>query len=93
MIGKNKLLLIFAARTLRCRDDLHLFRLVTSIPDGVLGFSHRLALSDIGFPTENIFYKDDIFTYLNREAPKYIRTYKKKRIEHYRKNTQELEYS
>ncbi len=78
MTGKNKLLLIFAARTLRCSDCFHLYNLVNSIPDGVLQLSDRVALSDIGFPTDNIFYKKDIFAYLNREAPKYIRNYKKR---------------
>ncbi len=79
MTGKNKLLLIFAARTLRCSDQFHLYNLVNSIPDGILRLSDRVALSDIGFPTDNIFYKKDIFAYLNKEAPKYIRNYKKKR--------------
>lgn len=78
MTGKDKQLLIFASRILRCRDDLHLYRLVNSITEGELQPADKLALSEIGFPTDYLFYKQDIFAYLNREAPKYIRKYRKK---------------
>ena len=48
------------------------------MPEGTLLFEHKLALSDVGFPTDNLRHKRDIFVYLNNEAPKYIRAYKKK---------------
>jgi len=77
MIGKDKQLLIFASRILRCCDDLYLYRLVSSITDGKLQLADKLALSEIGFPTDYLNCKEDIFSYLNREAPKYIKRYKK----------------
>ncbi|MDR2954805.1 MAG: hypothetical protein LBV43_06975 [Prevotella sp.] len=81
MTGKDKQLLIFASKILRCCDDLYLYKLVASIPGGKLQLADKRALSEVGFPTDFLNTKEDIFSYLNREAPKYIKRYKKEKTE------------